>query len=227
MKAKTLQVVLERHAIGLRFVVARLDGAALRKAWPGWADRRVKGAINGIGFRTTLFPAKQGAEMVLVVNRALQKKAKAGPGDRVELCLEPDTEAPDPIPPELMRALKQDKAAARWFGKLAPSMQKGIANYVDAAKGAATRKQRAEAMAESVMLAMEGEGEIPPILRAAFQREPLAQAGWQAMSAVQRRNHLLGIFYVQTVQGRERRAAMAVEAAVNVAKRRRGTRLES
>ncbi|HZB87140.1 MAG TPA: YdeI/OmpD-associated family protein [Terracidiphilus sp.] len=220
-KAKTFEVVLERHAIGLRFVVARLDGAALRKAWPEWKDRRVKGTINGVDLRTTLFPARQGAEMVLIVNRALQKGARAGPGDRVKLRLEPDGGALEPIPAELLQALKEDKAVARWFAKLPPSMRKGFGNFVDAARGAATRRARAAKMAESVMLAMEGEHETPPILRAGFQREPLAHAGWRAMTPLQRRNHLLGIFYLQTVQGRERRAAMAVDAAVRVAKRRR------
>jgi hypothetical protein len=67
------------------------------------------------------------------------------------------------------------------------------------------------------MLAMEGEHEPPPILRAAFLRQPQAREGWNAMTPTQRRNHLLGIFYVQTVEGRERRAAMAIEDALRVA----------
>ncbi len=138
----------------------------------------------------------------------------------MKLRLEPDDAGSEPIPVELERALKQDKAAARWFAKLTPSMRKGFANYVDAAKGAATRKQRAERMAESVMLAMEGELELPPILRAAFQREPQAHAGWRAMTPTRRRNHLLGIFYIQSVEGRERRVAKVVEEAVRVAKGR-------
>jgi hypothetical protein len=39
------------------------------------------------------------------------------------------------------------------------------------------------------------------------------------MTPTQRRNHLLGIFYVQTVNGRERRVAKALEDAVLTAKR--------
>jgi len=73
-KPKALVVVLERHKIGLPYVVARLDAAALRKAWPEWANRRVKGEINGVALRTTLFPARQGAELVLVVNRKMQTR---------------------------------------------------------------------------------------------------------------------------------------------------------
>jgi uncharacterized protein YdeI (YjbR/CyaY-like superfamily) len=68
---------------------------------------------------------------------------------------------------------------------------------------------------------MEGEQVSPPILRAAFQRQPIAQEGWQAMTPTQRRNHLLGIFYVQTVEGRERRAARAIEECLRVARKNR------
>jgi hypothetical protein len=75
-------------------------------------------------------------------------------------------------------------------------------------------------MAESLMLAMEGEVEPPPILRAAFQRQPESRHGWDLMTSTQRRNHLLGIFYAQTVEGRERRAAKAMESCLAVARRR-------
>jgi len=70
------------------------------------------------------------------------------------------------------------------------------------------------------MLAMEGETELPPILRVAFARQPLAQAGWRAMTAIPRRNHLFGIFFQQTVQARERRAGGAVEDCLRVARRK-------
>lgn len=217
-KPLTFQIVLERRAVGLNFVMARLDGAALRKAWPEWKNRRVKGAINGFAFRTTLFPAQKGALQFLLVNREMQAGARVKAGDTVKVQLEPDVEAPVAMPVELERMLRQDMAVVRWFARLTPSMQKGFGNYVNSAKGAATRKQRAERIMESLMLAMEGELEPPPILRAGFQREPLAYTGWKAMSAVRRRNHLVGIFYVQTVQGRERRAAMAIDDAVRVAR---------
>jgi hypothetical protein len=39
------------------------------------------------------------------------------------------------------------------------------------------------------------------------------------MTPAQRRNHLLGIFYYQTVEARERRAARAVEEALRRARR--------
>jgi hypothetical protein len=45
------------------------------------------------------------------------------------------------------------------------------------------------------------------------------------MTPTQRKNHLLGIFFPQTVEGRERRAAKAIENCLEVARRRSATSL--
>lgn len=221
-KAKILTAVLEAVGRKPQFVVARLEAAPLRKAWPAWADRRVKGTVNGHAFRTTLLSAKKGAELVLVVNRAMQGATKAAPGDKVTLQLEPDTAAQEiGIPRELADVLKGERTLAKWFARLSPSMQKGVGAYVDQAKGVDTRRERAARMAECLMLAMEGEQELPPMLRTRFQREPRAAEGWRAMTPLQRRNHLLGIFYLQSLEGRERRADQVVDDAVRKANRLR------
>ena len=52
------------------------------------------------------------------------------------------------------------------------------------------------------------------MLKAIFQRQPRAREAWFALTPTQRRNHLLGIFYYETVEGRERRAAKAIEEAM-------------
>jgi uncharacterized protein YdeI (YjbR/CyaY-like superfamily) len=59
--------------------------------------------------------------------------------------------------------------------------------------------------------------ETPPILKAAFQRQPLARVGWEAMTPARRRNHLLGIFHYRGAEAREKRAKQAVEDAVKLA----------
>ena len=110
----------------------------------------------------------------------------------------------------------------KWFDAMSPSMRKGFAQLVDGAKSLETRRVRAEKVAETVMLAMEGELEPPPILRAAFQRQPLARTGWDAMTPTQRRSHLLGIFFPGTVEAQARRAAKAVEECLRVARRKKG-----
>jgi uncharacterized protein YdeI (YjbR/CyaY-like superfamily) len=222
--SKPFKVVLEATGTSLHWVIARVP-VDLKKAWPQWRTRRVLGQINGYAFRTSLFPGPKGVGHMLLVNKRMQAGAKARAGDRVQIRLEPDLEKQVlAIAQELARELKSDKHVQRWFEGLSPSMQKGISQYVDQAKGALTRKQRAEKMTESLMLAMDGELELPPILRVAFQRQPLAPEGWEAMTPTQRRNHLLGIFYVQTVEGRQRRAAKAAEEAVRLARKKKGDR---
>jgi uncharacterized protein YdeI (YjbR/CyaY-like superfamily) len=81
---------------------------------------------------------------------------------------------------------------------------------------------RAELMVERMMQAMEGERMLPPILEAAFLRQPKAREGWRAMTPVQRRGHLLGIFYYQSPESRQKRAQKAVEEAVRIAGKKRG-----
>jgi uncharacterized protein YdeI (YjbR/CyaY-like superfamily) len=100
---------------------------------------------------------------------------------------------------------------------MSPSMRREIGKWTDEPKGAEARQKRAEKIAERMLLAMEGEEEPPPILRAAFQRQPRAQAGWNALTPTQRRNHLMGIFYYESVEARERRAAKAIEEALRAA----------
>jgi uncharacterized protein YdeI (YjbR/CyaY-like superfamily) len=219
---KSFRAVLEARSTRPRFVMARVPGD-LKRQWPDWKSRRVRGAINGFAFRTTLFPFAKGTGHLLLVNKRMQAGARATPGNTVQIEIEPDLEEQTFVEPsELTSALKGDRHLRKWFDAMSPSMRKGIAQFVDAAKAIETRKMRAEKMAESVMLAMEGEQELPPIMRAAFQRQPQSREGWDAMTPAQRRNHLLGIFYVQTVEGRERRAAKAVEECLRVAKRKRG-----
>jgi uncharacterized protein YdeI (YjbR/CyaY-like superfamily) len=211
--------VLKATGTRPRWVVARIP-VDLKAAWPGWRTRRVKGTINGLAFRTALFP-RAGGEFMLVVNRKMQAGAAATTGSKVKIRLEPEMELRDErIPAELSAALRSVGGLKRWFERLSPSMRKGIGAFVDQAKGLETRKMCAERMAETLLLAMEGEQEPPPILRAGFQRQPLAEAGWRAMTPIQRRNHLFGIFYAQTAQGREKRAAQALADAARVARLR-------
>ena len=42
-----------------------------------------------------------------------------------------------------------------------------------------------EQIAERLMLTMEGEKELPPVLEVAFRRVPAARKGWEVMTKVQ------------------------------------------
>ncbi len=61
---------------------------------------------------------------------------------------------------------------------------------------------------------MEAELDLPPILKLAFARDPRAYQGWQSMTPLQRRGHLLGIFYYRSPEARDRRIAKMLEDAL-------------
>jgi len=230
-QAKTFTAVLEPAGNSLHWVIARLP-FDVTKVWPERKGLRVRGEISALPtkpspstqkpafpFRTALFPDPHGEGKVLVVNRKMQSGAGVAPGQKVRIRIEPDLEdRPAHVPPELAAALKQDRTLRKWFDNLSYYNRKMMGALVSEPRSAEARQQRAEKIAEWLMLAMEGERELPPILKAAFLRHPLARAGWEAMTPTQRRNHLLGIFHYQSAKSRETRTAQAVDDALRVAK---------
>ncbi len=217
--SKRFTGILERLAGGLGWTIVRLPFDAA-EAWPERNRMRVKGSVNGFAFRTSLFGLKEGGQMLLV-NKQMQKQAHVTVGCAAEFVLEPDlAERVAPLPSELAKFLKEDRELRKFYESLNPSARRDIAKNVSEPKSAERRKRRAGQLAERMLLAMEGERDLPPILQVLFRRSPLAKAGWEAMTPVQRRSHLLGIFYYQSPEAREKRAAKAVEDALKVAKAR-------
>jgi uncharacterized protein YdeI (YjbR/CyaY-like superfamily) len=220
---RKFRAVLETAGTSPHWVLARVP-VDLKKAWPDWNHRRVRGIIRAgkkeYAFHTSLLPAK-GQGHVMVVHKKILATIGAGPGATVQIQMEPSlAKQTFDEPKELVAALKVDRSLRKWFDALSPSMRKGFCLLVDQAKAAETRKQRAERVAEMVMQAMEGEQVTPPILRAAFARQPLAQVGWEAMTPIQRRNHLLGIFFPGSVEAQAKRTARAVEECLRVARKK-------
>jgi uncharacterized protein YdeI (YjbR/CyaY-like superfamily) len=74
-------------------------------------------------------------------------------------------------------------------------------------------------MAERLMLTMEGEKIPPPVVELAFRENPAARKGWEAMTMVQRRGHLLGVFYYKSPEARMKRVEKLVEDCLKVAQR--------
>lgn len=211
--------LLKPDGTNLKWVIAQVPFQPA-KVWKTRQGMRVKGTINGFAFRTSLFGSASKGYVVLV-NKVMQKGAKAYAGEMADFTLEPDLEERSAtVPPELAKLLKQDRAVARWFEALSYSIRKYIGDSVRKPKSPAARQRQAEQMVERIMLAMEGEQTLPPILQVAFRRAPRAQAGWEAMTPIQRRGHLLGIFYYQSPEARERRTQKAVEEALRIAEGR-------
>jgi uncharacterized protein YdeI (YjbR/CyaY-like superfamily) len=220
---KTFRAKLEATGTSLHWVIVRV-ALDLRRAWPMWTSRRVLGEINGFAFRTALMPGKASDGFTLIVNKQMQAGAGAHAGDAVKIRLSPDLgEVAIEMPAEFAKILRSDRALKKFFDGMSPSMRKGFTSLIGQGKTYETRRKRAEAMSEALAMAMEGEFEPPPVLRVAFQRQPEAQLGWKLMTPTQRRNHLLGIFYLQTVDGREKRAAKAIENCLEVARKRKSS----
>jgi uncharacterized protein YdeI (YjbR/CyaY-like superfamily) len=217
---KSFTAVLEPLRNGLGWVIARIP-FDVAKAWPKRRRLRVRGEIEGFAFRTSLFSASDGKGHFLLVNKKMLAAARASLGSLVRIRIEPDfEERVVETPPELTKALKGDRRLPKWFAGLSNSARKEVGDWVSQPKSAASRQRRAEQMAVRLLFALEGETETPPILQAAFQRQPLARKGWEAMTPGQRRRQLLFVFYCETAEARERRAARAVEEALRVARKR-------
>jgi uncharacterized protein YdeI (YjbR/CyaY-like superfamily) len=225
---KSFTAVLQQLQTGLGWVIAPIP-FDVEKAWPQRKRLRVRGEIEGFPFRTSLFAVAHGGGHFLLVNKKMQAGAKAKVGSKVRIRLEPDLEERVAVVcEELATALKGDRRLRRWFDGLGFALRKDIGAWVMMPKTAASRQKRAAQMAEWLLHVLEGETDPtdpPPILKAAFLRHPQARLGWEAMSSARRRNHLLGIFHLQTAQARERRVAKMVDDALHVA-RRDSTKIE-
>jgi uncharacterized protein YdeI (YjbR/CyaY-like superfamily) len=215
--SKRFRAVIEPLQGGLGWVVARLP-FDVDDAWPKMVRLRVKVEVGGEVFRTSLFPdAHRGGHFVLV-NKKMQKAAGAKVGAMVDFAIAPDLEERTPtVPPELAKLLKTEKKLARWYEGLSEPIRWEIAKWIDGVKSAEARQRRAEQIAERLMLTMEGEKELPPVLEVAFRRVPAARKGWEVMTKVQRRSNLLAIFYYQSPEARDKRVRKVVEDCLKAA----------
>jgi uncharacterized protein YdeI (YjbR/CyaY-like superfamily) len=220
-REKKFRATLERMPGNLGWVIIRVPFDAA-KAWGKRGQIRVAGTVNGFAFRTSLFPTGRGTHYMLV-NKAMQKGGRALPGATAEFRLEPDTEERVlTMPVEMRRALDQDKALRKFFESLSPSTRRDIARVIGEAKHAETRVRRSEQLAERLMLVMEAERELPPVLQAALARNAKAQQGWELMPRSQKRFHLFGIFGYKTPESRARRLSKAIAMMIDYAEGRGG-----
>lgn len=222
--AKRFRAPLEPLAGGMGWVIARLP-FDVQTTWRNMVRLRVKVKVGGEVFRTSLFADSHHGGHFLLVNKKMQSAAKARVGSRIKIWLEPDlVERPVSLPPELTRALNADRQLRRLFDSLSDSRRREFGKFADQPKSPAAREKRAGKIAEMLMQALEGErdGENapPPILRALFQRRPGSRDAWFALTPAQRRNHLLGIFYYESAEARERRATKAIDDALRASKRK-------
>jgi uncharacterized protein YdeI (YjbR/CyaY-like superfamily) len=215
--AKRFRAVLEALGSGLGWTVARVP-FDVKTAWKKMVRLRVKVEVGGEVFRTSLFVDSVHGGHVVLVNKKMQKAAGVGLGGMIDLAVEPDLEEREAlVPEELEKLLKSEKALAKWYAKLSEPVRREIGKYIDGVKGADAKRRRAEQIAERLILTMESEKELPPVIEVAFRRAPSARKGWEAMTMTQRRGHLMGVFYYQSPEAREKRVGKLVEDCLRVA----------
>lgn len=208
---RCFEAVLERGDRSLGWTVARVPFVP-GEVWRGMVRLRVAGMVNGWPFRTSLFPDELG--FYVLVNRAMQRGGGVALGAQAEFCLWPDREErPAELPDELAALLDEEEGLRRWYEELSESMRREVGKWVLGVKSEQAQMRRAMQMAERLMAAMEAERELPPLIARALAANGRARTGWQRMTTVQRRGELMGVFYYQTPEARERRVAKLVEVA--------------
>jgi uncharacterized protein YdeI (YjbR/CyaY-like superfamily) len=215
--AKTFRAVLEPLQGGLGWVIARVP-FDVDAAWKTMVRLRVKVEVGGEVFRTSLFADAHRDGHFVLVNKKMQKTAGAKVGAMVDFTIAPDLEErTPPVPPELAKLLKTEKKLAKWYEGLSEPTRWEIAKWIEGVKSTEARQRRAEQIAERLMLTMEGEKELPPVLEVAFRRVPAARKGWEGMTKAQRRSNLMAVFYYQSPEAREKRVRKVVEDCLKAA----------
>jgi len=218
LAAKRFEARLERLRSALNWMIVRTPFDAA-KLWGPRGLIKVKGEINGFPFRTSLFPTREGGHFLLV-NKRMQKGARAFEGSMARLHMEFDNEERiATVPEELKRLLRQDRSLRRWYDELNYSTRNDVAKWITEPKSAEARARRAEQIAERLLSVMDAERELPPILQIAFARHPRAREGWDLMSVSRRRAHLFGIFYYRTPDAQARRIEKMLEDAAALAEK--------
>lgn len=191
---------------GLGWTVARLPFVP-GDVWPQMIRLRVCGSVDGVPFRTSLFPDpdKPGGYLLLVT-RATQQAAGVAPGSRVTIDIEPDL-APRPaeLPEELDTLLDEAEGLRDWYESLSEYTRREIGKWVQGVKTDEARLRRAQQMAERMLFTLEAEQELPPAIARALDSRPKAKAGWVKMTPTQRRMELFAVGYYQQPEARGKR----------------------
>jgi uncharacterized protein YdeI (YjbR/CyaY-like superfamily) len=222
---KTFDAFLERGGDRLNWTIVRVP-LDVAKVWGVRGQLKVTGQINGFDFRTSLFPTGKGGH-ILMVNKKMQAGGKVQLAMKAHFVLQPDLEKREvAVPRELTRVLLQSKRLNKFYDSFNYSMRQYMAQWVGEGKKTETRQRRAEELAERLMLTLEAEHELPPILQIEFNRNPKARAGWEKMPRGHRRSHLMGIFGYKNPDSRGRRLAKAVQEMVAYAEKKKGQSIE-
>lgn len=104
----------------------------------------VHGSINGIPYKSSLRPQKDGS-FHLIVNQSIRKTAGVGPGDWVWVSLEEDCERRfNQLPPDFLSALEANHEAREAFDSMSFAHQQEIVEWILEAAQPELRERRIE-----------------------------------------------------------------------------------
>lgn len=112
---------------------------------------KIKATIDTEAYRGSLAPMLRPGKHCLIVLKAIREKIGKGPGDKVHITLELDTEPREvEIPAELQKLFDKNKAAKEIFNNFSFSHRHEYALWVGEAKKAETREARAQKAIEMI-----------------------------------------------------------------------------
>ena len=190
------------------------------KAWGVRGRIKVKGEINGFAFRTSLFPTREGRH-ILLVNKRMQKGARAAEGSVARFQIEVDREERGvTIPDELKRILSQDRSLRRWYDELNHSTRNEIAKWITEPRASQPACAARNKWPSACSPLWRRNGNCPPFCKWLLRAIPSrAREGWDLMSASRRRGHLFGIFYYRTPDAQARRIDKMLDDAATLAEK--------
>jgi hypothetical protein len=153
---RTFTAVIERDAKGRAIVPLPFDPS---EAWGARARYHVTGTVGGQRVRGSLSGDGDGGRARLVLGSLWCREPELGPGDRVEVTLEPEGPQLGSLAPDVAAALDARPEARAFFESLATFYRKGYLRWVDAT----TRRPevRAARIAEMVELLAAGHKQRP------------------------------------------------------------------
>jgi hypothetical protein len=102
----------------------------------------VRGTIDGVPFRTQLFPIGDGTHY-MVVNRAMKAQINKDAGDTVHVVMQVDTEPRTvEVPEDFAAALAENADAETKFNALSVSQRREYVKWIEDAKKPETRARR-------------------------------------------------------------------------------------
>jgi hypothetical protein len=135
----TFDIVLQRYGVTATVFTAPFNVEA---TWGKKGGVPVCGTINGVEFRSQLFPMGDGSHY-MVVNRAMKAQINKDAGDTVHVVIAVDT-APRAVevPADLAAALADHPDADAPFEAFSPSHRKAYIAWIEEAKKPETRAKR-------------------------------------------------------------------------------------